>query len=220
MDSGFDAAYTYFASDGFTYGSTISNWPTMARFAATHHLLFIPSVGPGYDDSKIRPWNKRNSKARMGGRYYEQMWSAAMGAGATLVSITSYNEWGEGTQIEPALPKSVPHDGALPQAVRNQLEASSPLCFILFYFILFYFIWTVQPQKRLPLPTPCPPGRGAEGGCSGGGRQMGLILLQSPNAEKLEGEKAGKDTKASACLEACTSLGFRVSGLGSGERVS
>ena len=146
LDSGFDAAYTYFASDGFTYGSTISNWPTMARFAATHHLLFIPSVGPGYDDSKIRPWNKRNSKARMGGRYYEQMWSAAMGAGATLVSITSYNEWGEGTQIEPALPKSVPPDGALPEAVRNQLEARPLLFFIfqfslvLFCFVLFCFV--------------------------------------------------------------------------------
>ena len=171
MDSGFDAAYTYFASDGFTYGSTISNWPTMARFAATHHLLFVPSVGPGYDDSKIRPWNKRNSKARMGGRYYEQMWSAAMGAGATLVSITSYNEWGEGTQIEPALPKSVPHDGALPQAVRNQLEASSPLCFILFYFILFGLFSPRNVCHCPPLVRQVEGQRegAAEGGAGGGG---------------------------------------------------
>jgi len=125
-DGGFDAAYTYFASDGFTYGSTVSNWPAMARFAAAHHLLFIPSVGPGYDDSKIRPWNKRTTKQRMGARYYEHMWSAAIGAGATLVSITSYNEWGEGTQIEPALPKSVksmPPQNALPRDIRRQLEA-------------------------------------------------------------------------------------------------
>ena len=30
------------------------------------------------------------------------MWRAALGAQADLVTITSYNEWNEGTQIEPA----------------------------------------------------------------------------------------------------------------------
>jgi glycoprotein endo-alpha-1,2-mannosidase len=30
------------------------------------------------------------------------MWRAALQAGADLVTITSYNEWHEGTQIEPA----------------------------------------------------------------------------------------------------------------------
>jgi hypothetical protein len=33
---------------------------------------------------------------------YERYWAAAIAAGADLVSITSFNEWGEGTQIEPA----------------------------------------------------------------------------------------------------------------------
>jgi glycoprotein endo-alpha-1,2-mannosidase len=30
------------------------------------------------------------------------MWRAAMRSGADLVSVTSYNEWQEGTQVEPA----------------------------------------------------------------------------------------------------------------------
>ena len=30
------------------------------------------------------------------------MWGAALAARADLVTITSYNEWSEGTQIEPA----------------------------------------------------------------------------------------------------------------------
>jgi hypothetical protein len=30
------------------------------------------------------------------------MWRAAVRANADIVTITSYNEWGEGTQIEPA----------------------------------------------------------------------------------------------------------------------
>ena len=34
------------------------------RFGRKNGLLFIPSVGPGYDDTKIRPWNAAVSKDR------------------------------------------------------------------------------------------------------------------------------------------------------------
>ena len=63
-------------------------------------LLCAPSVGPGYDarravaDARVRP--------RRQGRTYDGMWGSAIRARADLVSITSYNEWHEGTQIEPA----------------------------------------------------------------------------------------------------------------------
>jgi hypothetical protein len=33
---------------------------------------------------------------------YERYWQAALDAGADMVSITSFNEWGEGTQVEAA----------------------------------------------------------------------------------------------------------------------
>jgi glycoprotein endo-alpha-1,2-mannosidase len=36
------------------------------------------------------------------------MWKTALRAGADLVTITSYNEWHEGTQIEPARPRLGP----------------------------------------------------------------------------------------------------------------
>jgi glycoprotein endo-alpha-1,2-mannosidase len=35
------------------------------------------------------------------------MWRSAITSRAPLVSITSFNEWGEGTQIEPAKPYTV-----------------------------------------------------------------------------------------------------------------
>jgi glycoprotein endo-alpha-1,2-mannosidase len=63
-------------------------------------ILCAPSVGPGYDarlatgDSVVRP--------RLSGATYDRMWRTALRAGADLVTITSYNEWQEGTQIEPA----------------------------------------------------------------------------------------------------------------------
>ena len=64
------------------------------------HLLCAPSVGPGYDarrgdgDPRVKP--------RRNGRTYDTMWSAAIRARPDRITITSYNEWHEGTQIEPA----------------------------------------------------------------------------------------------------------------------
>lgn len=104
---GFDGFYTYFGCEGFSYGSTVANWPTLARFAERNHLLFIPSVAPGYEDTRIRPMNGRNSRQRQRGAFYDRMFAAAIDTGSKWVSITSYNEWHEGTQIEPAMPKKI-----------------------------------------------------------------------------------------------------------------
>ena len=108
VEGGFDGFYTYFATDGFTYGSTIANWPTIAAFADEHELMYVPSVGPGYDDTRIRPWNAVNQRDREGGAYYDRMFEAAIALDPPIISITSYNEWHEGTQIAPAVPKSIP----------------------------------------------------------------------------------------------------------------
>ncbi|HOX39545.1 MAG TPA: glycoside hydrolase family 99 protein [Candidatus Brocadiia bacterium] len=103
----FDGFYTYFATDGFTYGSTYANWQSMSRWAKEHGKIFIPSVGPGYDDTRIRPWNAVNRRDREGGAYYDRMFQAALDAKPDFVSVTSFNEWHEGTQIEPAVPKTI-----------------------------------------------------------------------------------------------------------------
>jgi glycoprotein endo-alpha-1,2-mannosidase len=107
-EGGFDGFYTYFATDGFTYGSTIRNWPRLAAWAQANGKLFVPCVAPGYIDTRIRPWNGANTRDREAGAYYDRMWAAALGVQPELVGITSFNEWHEGTQIEPATPKSIP----------------------------------------------------------------------------------------------------------------
>lgn len=104
--AGFDGFYTYFAANGFSYGSSWKNWKSLASFAYKNSLMFIPSVGPGYIDTRVRPWNSKNTHARRKGLYYESAWKTAVGAPASFVSITSFNEWHEGTQIEPAIPMS------------------------------------------------------------------------------------------------------------------
>ena len=133
IDGGFDGGYTYFASNSFTFGSNPKNWKRLQSMAETggdkmrrqHHNVhehryhhgdndnapinandkyFIPSIGPGYDDTQVRPWNQANTHDRNGGEYYSLEWAAAIESGASIVSITSFNEWHEGTQIEPAIP--------------------------------------------------------------------------------------------------------------------
>ena len=106
QESGFDGFYTYFASREFTFGSAPRNWKELKARASKANLLFIPSVGPGYMDTAVRPWNSVNTQARKGGQYYTDNFLEAIDSGADLISITSYNEWHEGTQIEPAVQKA------------------------------------------------------------------------------------------------------------------
>ncbi|EER10985.1 mannosidase, endo-alpha, putative [Perkinsus marinus ATCC 50983] len=101
--SGFDGFYTYFAAAGFVYGSTPSNWLYMGRVAQEAGIYFIPSVGPGYIDVEVRPWNFANTRDRRDGQYFDHMFSEAARLRPKMVSITSFNEWHEGTNIEPAL---------------------------------------------------------------------------------------------------------------------
>ena len=93
--AGFAGFYTYdiLLYDGAKFGR-------LCEQAHAAGILCAPSVGPVYEataatgDTRVKP--------RLDGSTYDSMWRAAGAAGADLVTITSYNEWGEGTQIEPA----------------------------------------------------------------------------------------------------------------------
>jgi glycoprotein endo-alpha-1,2-mannosidase len=86
VEAGFDGFYTYFAADGFSFGSTSRNWKRMCAFARQHALACTLSVGPGYQDDKIRPWNQANTRARKEGEYYDSMWLRAVEAGAEVTN--------------------------------------------------------------------------------------------------------------------------------------
>ena len=51
--SHFDGFYTYFAINGFSYGSSWKYWKDLHKFATQNSLLFIPSLGPGYIDTQV-----------------------------------------------------------------------------------------------------------------------------------------------------------------------
>lgn len=105
LDGHFDGFYTYFASNGFRYGCSWDNWLELAHWARDHGKLFVPCVAPGYNDTRIRPWNGANTRPRDNGKYYDESFRRAIAARPDYIGITSFNEWHEGTQIEPAIPK-------------------------------------------------------------------------------------------------------------------
>jgi hypothetical protein len=93
--SGFDGLYTY---DVVTWNGTL--FRRLCTQAHAAGLLCAPSVGPGYDArlaTRIESVRPRND-----GHTYDSMWKTALKAKPDLVTVTSYNEWQEGTQIEPA----------------------------------------------------------------------------------------------------------------------
>lgn len=107
LNGHFDGFYTYFVVDGITFGSTTANWGRLASWARDHDKIFIPCVGPGYDDTRIRPRNAEFVRSRNRGAYYDHMFKSAIRVNPPFIGLTSFNEWHEGTQIEPAVPKSV-----------------------------------------------------------------------------------------------------------------
>lgn len=59
------------------------------------------TVFPGYDDTKVRrPGLKVD---REGGKLYQMLWREAVAASPDWVLITSFNEWHEGSEIEPSV---------------------------------------------------------------------------------------------------------------------
>ncbi|MFE5812778.1 ThuA domain-containing protein [Streptomyces sp. NPDC056479] len=98
----FSGMYTY---DGIA-GATAPGWQQAGDYARAHGLIWAPSVAPGYIDDRAVPGNSTPTVARADGAAYDRQWSNALdpaiGGSPTWVSVTSFNEWHEGSSIEPA----------------------------------------------------------------------------------------------------------------------
>jgi hypothetical protein len=72
--------------------------------ARKHGLALVPNVMPGYDDTPLRG-EERVTLNRRRGQFYRDFWAVAapyVMADQPLMLITSFNEWHEGTEIEPS----------------------------------------------------------------------------------------------------------------------
>ncbi|HEU0168056.1 MAG TPA: glycoside hydrolase family 99-like domain-containing protein, partial [Chloroflexota bacterium] len=63
---------------------------------------YMATVMPGYDDTRLDRGAAGFAVDRQSGGYYTQLWQGAIAVNPGIVSITSWNEWMEGSQIEPS----------------------------------------------------------------------------------------------------------------------
>lgn len=81
-------------------GASLASWKAKAR-AVAPEKLFVPVAQPGHDDSAARPTSFIRN--RDGGAYYEASLQGALASGPDwAITINSFNEWLEATQIEPS----------------------------------------------------------------------------------------------------------------------
>ncbi|WP_083754083.1 glycoside hydrolase family 99 protein [Actinosynnema sp. ALI-1.44] len=94
----FGGMYTY---DGIA-GATAPGWKNASDFCKANGLVWAPSVAPGYIDDRAVPGNTTPTVGRDNGAMYDRQWGNALGVSPSWVSVTSFNEWHEGSIIEPA----------------------------------------------------------------------------------------------------------------------
>jgi hypothetical protein len=63
---------------------------------------WVAPVMPGYDDTRLRG-AQGFARPRDNGNYYRATFAGAAQSGADMAIVTSFNEWLEGTQIEPSV---------------------------------------------------------------------------------------------------------------------
>jgi len=104
----FDGIHLYSAADwalsDHSIAATDRSFQTrVAAYNAAHRSarLWIAGVMPGYDDRRVPGRVSPSSIPRDRGATYRESWAGALASSPTWITITSWNEWFEGTAIEP-----------------------------------------------------------------------------------------------------------------------
>lgn len=100
----FNGFYTRTASNGANYAGTWKNWDQLKATADRYNLLFVPTVSPGYNERKKEPSTGGLRRHRSGGQYFGVAWRTAIALAPPFITVSSYNDWPAGTQIEEAIP--------------------------------------------------------------------------------------------------------------------
>ncbi|MBS7613963.1 glycoside hydrolase family 99-like domain-containing protein [Candidatus Bathyarchaeota archaeon] len=98
----FDGVHTYNPVGILHEGGSLKDVYVNARIVADKYgVIFSATTLPGYDDTRIR--QPGLAYPRRGGDTYRETWKAVYESNADWVLICSWNEWHEGSEIEPSL---------------------------------------------------------------------------------------------------------------------
>jgi hypothetical protein len=98
----FDALHVYtpvvFLTRGRDLGAT---YRALGALAGAAGRPFVPAVAPGFDDRQVR--TPGTVVDRSGGATYDRGWEAALAVDPPWVLVSTWNEWHEGSEIEPSV---------------------------------------------------------------------------------------------------------------------
>jgi hypothetical protein len=88
-----------------TIGTTDASFRAkISSFNAAHgtHRIWAAGVLPGWNDMRVPGRTDAHVVPRNGGATYRHSWEAALASRPDWITITSFNEWFEGSNIEPS----------------------------------------------------------------------------------------------------------------------
>ncbi|MFH1538339.1 MAG: hypothetical protein ABIH66_05225 [bacterium] len=99
----FDGIHRYNpVADVMAEKSTEDIYRPLMDICGKKRIIAAVTIIPGYDD-RLLDYPFDTMVERRGGALYREMWEGAIGLRPDWVLITSFNEWHEGSQIEPAM---------------------------------------------------------------------------------------------------------------------
>ena len=101
----FDGLYLYDVGDGVFSEADVARWAGEVRQWNQEHgteHLWVATVLPGYDDSRLVDEEEAAVESRRRGETYRESWARAVNSDPDWVAIRSYNEWPHCTHIEPS----------------------------------------------------------------------------------------------------------------------
>ena len=105
----FDGIHTYNITGAIAgksvadiHGWAQKTFPAWIQTAGPGRISCLTII-PGYDDSKLGRTGQRPITDRHNGETYRTLWADAIAANPDWVLLTSWNEWHEGSELEPSL---------------------------------------------------------------------------------------------------------------------
>lgn len=113
LDPGFDATFDGTSTYNITGQTQHKSPPEIRAWAHAAYPKMVAAAGPGkistvtvipgYDDRNTGRPPPRPVTERWGGETYRALWQEAITAAPDYVLITSWNEWHEGSELEPSV---------------------------------------------------------------------------------------------------------------------
>lgn len=100
----FDGHHLYSIAWAASPADELAKWGSKVRAYAAENgfnRLWVATVMPGYNDTHL-PRANSFAVSRRNGDYYRETWRGAVASQPAMIIITSFNEWPEGTHLEPS----------------------------------------------------------------------------------------------------------------------